>query len=144
MLFRSEMTAQGKKWWGDPSSPDYGQDKAQSPFDDASVKRPVGSILSASDRLVLGTLFYPFSVKFGYREPDRAGFERDLENIRPLLSGMLDFEKAMADRADQDHHAFMASGAYRLLHASLLERWAVLDELGDYPHMLKPLELFAP
>ena len=139
-----EMTAQGKKWWGDPSSPDYGQDKAQSPFDDTSVKRAVGSILTASDRLVLGTLFYPLSVKFGYREPDRAGFERDLREIRPLLDDMLDFERTMADRADQDHHSFMTSGAYRLLRAGLLERWAVLDELGDYPHMLTPLELSAP
>lgn len=34
-----------------------------------------------------------------------------------------------------------AGGAYRLLRAGLLDRWAVLDELGDYPHMLTPLTL---
>ena len=134
-----EMTAQGKKWWGDPSSLDYGKDTALSPFGKSSVKRAVGSIFSATDQLVLGTLFYPFSVRFGYREPDQAGFERDLRKIRPLLDGMLDFEKAMAERSNRDHDAFKAGGAYRLLRAGLLERWEVLDELGDYPHMLTPL-----
>ena len=54
---------------------------------------------------------------------------------------MLDFEKAMAERSNIGHDAFMAGGAYRLLRAGLLERWEVLDELGDYPHMLTPLAL---
>ena len=35
-----EMTAQGKKWWGDPSSLDYRKDTAMSPFDDVMTKRP--------------------------------------------------------------------------------------------------------
>ncbi len=138
------MTAQGKKWWGDPSSPDYANNKTQSPFDESSVKRAVGSIFSETDQLVLGTLFYPFSVRFGYREPDQAGFKRDLNKIRPLLDGMLDFEKALAERTNRNHDSFKVDGPYRLLRASFLERWAVLDELGDYPHMLTPLDLDRP
>ena len=35
----------------------------------------------------------------------------------------------------------MASGAFRLLHASLIDRWAVLDEFGDCPGLLTPLEI---
>ncbi|MCH7943248.1 MAG: tetratricopeptide repeat protein [Proteobacteria bacterium] len=134
-----EMTAQGKKWWGDPSSPDYSEGTSHSPFDDSSVRRSVGSIFSETDQLVLGTLFYPFSVRFGYREADQAGFERDLQTIRPLLDGLFDFEKAMAERLNLDHDVFKAGGAYRVLRTGLLERWTMLDETGDYPHMLTPL-----
>jgi hypothetical protein len=112
-----------------------------SPFDAASVRRPVGEIFSETDQFVLGTLYYPFSVRFGYREPDPAGFKRDLAAVRPLLDGMFDFEAAMAARADTDPELFMRGGAYRLLRASLIDRWSVLDEVGDYPGLLTPLEL---
>ena len=56
------MTMQGKKWWGDPSSPDYDKTKAMEPFDTASIDRPVGLVFSERDRFVLSTLLYPFSV----------------------------------------------------------------------------------
>lgn len=136
-----EMTAQGKKWWGDPSSLDYDDKKAMSPFDKAATKRPVGSIFSDQDQFVLGTLYYPFSVRFGYREPDPAQFKKDLEAIRPLIGGMLDFEKAMAEKSNADMVQFKQNGAFQLFRSGLLERWKVLDELGDYPHMLKPLAI---
>jgi tetratricopeptide (TPR) repeat protein len=42
----NRMTAQGKKWWGDPSSPDYSNTKEMSPFDDKSTKRPLGTIFN--------------------------------------------------------------------------------------------------
>ena len=136
-----EMTAQGKKWWGDPLSPDYDKDEAMSPFDDAMTKRPLGTILGDTDRLVLGTLFYPFSVRFGYREPDPEQFRKDLAKIRPLLDDLLDFEKTMAERSNLDHGQFKRNGNYQLLRAGLVERWEVLDELGDYPDMLEPLPI---
>ena len=54
---------------------------------------------------------------------------------------MLDFDKTMADRSNMDHGHFQRSGAYLLFHAGLVDRWDVLDELGDYPHMLEPLAI---
>jgi tetratricopeptide (TPR) repeat protein len=138
-----EMTAQGKKWWGDPSSPDYGKDKAMSPFDAAATKRPIGAILGEKDQFILGTLFYPFSVRFGYRESDPEQFQKDLKEIRPLLDDMLDFEKTMAARSNIDHGQFKQNGTYQLLRAGFVDRWAVLDELGTYPHMLTPLDVTA-
>jgi hypothetical protein len=136
-----EMTAQGKKWWGDPTSPDYSKDKAMSPFDDAMTKRPVGTILSEKDQFVLGTLFYPFSVRFGYRESDPEQFQKDLKETRLLLDEMLDFERTMAERLNTDHGQFKRSGSYKLLHAGMVDRWNVLNEFGDYPHMLEPLSI---
>jgi hypothetical protein len=136
-----EMTAQGKKWWGDPSSPDYAKDKAMSPFDETTTKRPVGTILGETDQFILRTLFYPFSVRFGYQEPDPDQFQIDLKEIGPLLGDLWDFEKTMAERLNIDHGQLKRSGSYLLLRAGLSDRWAVLDEFGDYPHMLKPLPI---
>jgi hypothetical protein len=136
-----EMTAQGKKWWGDPSSPDYAKDKAMSPFDDVATKRPVGTIFSEKDQHILRTLFYPFSVRFGYRDADPEQFQKDLKEIRPLLDDLLDFEKTLAERLNTDPIQFKRNGMYQYFHAGLLDRWDVLDELGDYPQMLEPLAI---
>jgi hypothetical protein len=136
-----EMTAQGKKWWGDPSSPDYASNDAMSPFDDVATKRPVGAIFSEEDQRVLRTLFYPFSVRFGYCDADSEQFQKDIQEIRPLLDDMLDFEKTLAERSNIDQDQFKRSNLYHFLRASLIDRWAVLNELGDYPHMLEPLAI---
>ena len=50
-----EMTVQGKKWWGDPSSIDYKQD-GHEPFGQTSIKRKVGSVFSENDQFILRTL----------------------------------------------------------------------------------------
>ena len=137
------MTAQGKKWWGDPSSPDYDANNAMDPFDTPSIQRSVGSIFSKKDQFVLRTLFYPFSVRFGYREADPVAFEKDLKEIRPLLDELLDFEKVMSERSKIDPDQFKRSGNCLLLHAGLIDRWDALNEFKNYPHLLSPLKLTA-
>jgi hypothetical protein len=136
-----QMTAQGKKWWGDPSSPDYDANKAMDPFDTTSIQRSVGSIFSKKDQFVLRTLFYPFSVRFGYREPDPVAFEKDLKEIRPLLDELLDFEKVMSEKSKIDPDQFKRGGHSLLLHAGLIDRWDILNEFKNYPHLLPPLKL---
>ena len=89
---------------------------------------------------MLRTLFYPFSVRFGYREPDPVAFEKDLKAIRPLFDELLDFETMMSEKSKIDPAQFKRSGAYLLLRASLIDRWDVLNEFKDYPHLLSPLE----
>ena len=138
-----EMTAQGKKWWGDPTSPDYDENKAMDPFDQTSIQRPVGSIFSERDQFVLRTLFYPFSVRFGYREPKPLAFEKDLKEVRPLLDELLDFEKVMSERSNTDPDQFKNGGPALLLRATLVDRWDVLNEFRDYPHLLSPLKITA-
>ena len=133
-----EMTAQGKMWWGTPTDPGF-DSKHANPFDQTAIKRPIGKILGETDQFVLRTLFYPFSVRFGYREPEPEQFQKDLKEIRPLIDDMLDFEKAMAKRLNVNHNQFKRQGSYHLFRAGLIDRWNVLDELGDYPHMLAPL-----
>jgi tetratricopeptide (TPR) repeat protein len=134
-----EMTAQGKKWWGDPSSPHYSEDKAMSAFSDTTTQQTTSSTLSDSDQFILRTLFNPFSVRFGYLKSNKGNFESDLKEIKPLIGGMMDFEKAMLEQLNLNPDQFRKREAYKIFHAGLLERWQVLDEFGDYPHMLEPL-----
>lgn len=136
-----EMTAQGKKWWGDPSSPDYNDKKEMSPFDDACVKRPLGTVFSQRDRFVMETLFHPFSVLFGYAQDDPETFKNNLEKTRGIVDGLLDFEQKIIDQTDIDQKKFRQQGDYLLFRAALADRLAVLEEFGTYPHMLKPLDI---
>ena len=135
-----EMTAQGKKWWGDPSSPDFAQD-GMNPFGKTSINRKLGSVFSTNDQFILRTLFYPFSVRFGYVEENAEQFEIDLQTIRPMLDDMFDFEKMIAEQTHVEPQQFMKSGSYLYLRSALIERWDILKEFGTYPNMIKPLNI---
>jgi len=84
---------------------------------------------------------YPFSVRFGYREADPVAFEKDLKEIRPLLDELLDFERVMSERSKIDPDQFKRGGLSLLLRAGLMDRWDVLNEFKDYPHLLFPLKI---
>ena len=106
-----EMTAQGKKWWGDPGSPDYAKE-GMKPFGKVSIKRNVGSILSENDQFILSTLFYPFSVRFGYIKKNEVQFKANLKIIRPMIDEMFDFEKKIVDRMEANPVTFSKAGSY--------------------------------
>ena len=135
-----EMTAQGKKWWGDPSSPDFEKDGME-PFGQTSIKRKVGSIFSENDQFILRTLFYPFSVRFGYVEENVEQFKVDLQAIRSMLEQMFDFERVIIERTQADPEQFMKSGSYLYLRSGLIERWNTLNEHHTYPNMIEPLTI---
>jgi hypothetical protein len=135
-----EMTAQGKKWWGDPTSIDYAKD-GMDPFGKTSIHRSVGSIFSESDQFILRTLFYPFSARFGYIEENQTQFKKDLKTIRPMLDQMFDFEKTIVERTNTDPEKFMKSGSYFYLRSGLIERWETLKKYGTYPNMISPLKI---
>jgi tetratricopeptide (TPR) repeat protein len=135
-----EMTAQGKKWWGDPSSPDYAED-GMKPFGKTSIRRKVGSVFTGNDRFILRTFFYPFSVRFGYVEENIEQFKADLKTIRPMLDKMFGFEKIMFERTQLDSEQFMKSLSYLYLRSGLIERWNVLAEFHTYPNMIEPLKI---
>ena len=135
-----EMTAQGKKWWGDPTSPDFAKD-GMDPFGKTSIKRKVGSIFSEKDQFILRTLFYPFSARFGYVAENLEQFKLDIKAIKPLLKQMFDFEKTIAERTEANPKQFINSGSYLYLRSGLIQRWNVLNEFKTYPNMIKPLQI---
>ena len=135
-----EMTAQGKKWWGDPGSPDFKKDGME-PFGKTSIERTLGSIFTENDQFILRTLFYPFSVRFGYAEQNLEQFKVDLQAIRPMLDKMFGFEIKMAQRMHKDAEQFMKSGYYLYLRSGLIDRWNMLAKWHTYPNMIKPLKI---
>ena len=134
------MTAQGKKWWGDPSSPDYSKE-AMRPFGKTSIKRKLVSIFSENDQYILSTLFYPFSVRFNYVEENLEQFKNDLQTIRPMLDQMFDFEKKIVQNKKMNTENFMKSGPYLYLRSGMIERWNTLNTFHTYPNMLTLLNI---
>ena len=111
------------------------------PFGKTSIKRKVGSVFTERDQFILHTLFYPFSVRFGYVEENIEQFKADLKTIRPMLDEMFGFEKIISERTQVDAEQFMKSGSYLYLRSGLIERWNVLAKLHTYPNMIKPLNI---
>ena len=135
-----EMTAQGKKWWGDPSSENYEKD-GMDPFGKSSINRKLGSVFSKNDQFILSTLFYPFSVRFGYVKENLEKFKNDLQIIRPMLDQMLDFEKKIVQNKKMNTEKFMKSGPYLYLRSGIIERWNTLNKFHTYPNMLTLLKI---
>ena len=133
-----EMTAQGKKWWGDPSSPDFEKD-GMNPFGKSSVNREIGTIFSERDQFTLKTLFYPFSQRFGYVKENPKQFSSDLDAIRPMFYELFDFEKKIIARTKADIEKFQKSGSYLFFRSGLIERWNTLNKFHTYPNMITPL-----
>jgi Flp pilus assembly protein TadD len=135
-----EMTAQSKKWWGDPTSPDY-EKEGMDPFGKTSIKRKLGSVFSENDQYILSTLFYPFSVRFNYVEENLEKFKNDLQIIRPMLDQMFDFEKKMVQNKKMNKENFMKSSPYLFLRSGMIERWNTLNTFHTYPNMLTLLDI---
>ena len=133
-----QMTAQGKKWWGDPSSPNYNKDGMKL-FDETSINRKLGSVFTKKDQFILRTLFYPFSVRFSYAEENLEQFKKDLLKIRPMIDQMFDFEKKIAQQTKMSEEKFMKAGSYLYLRSGMIERWNTLNKFHTYPNMLNPL-----
>ena len=136
-LFKTALKA---KWWGDPVSPDYMTD-GMNAFGNTSIKRKVGSIFSEDDQFILRTLFYPFSVRFGYVEENLEHFKADLISVRPMLDSMFGFERTIIENTNADAGRFIKSGSYLYLRSGLIERWNTLNKFHTYPEMITPLLL---
>ena len=135
-----EMTAQGKKWWGDPTSKDY-EKEGSSPFGKISINRKIGSVFSDNDQFILSTLFYPFRVRFNYAKENLEQFKKDLLSIKPMLNEMFDFEKKIAEQTKISPEKFIKSGSYLYLRSGMIERWNTLNKFNTYPKMLTPLKI---
>ena len=135
-----QMTVQGKKWWGDPTSPDFTKDGMR-PFEKTSINRKLGLVFSKKDQFILRTLFYPFSVHFGYVKENLEQFKNDLKEIRPMLDQIFDFEKEIVLNKKMNIEKFMKSGPYLFLRSGMIERWSTLNKLYTYPNMLTPLKI---
>ena len=104
-------------------------------------KKKIGSIFNNDDRLILETLFYPLSVRFGYKKENKKLFRKNLKIIRPMLEEMLNFEKVIACNIKEDPSSFKKTGLYLYFHSSLVKRWETLNKYNTYPNLIKALNI---
>ena len=128
------MTAQGKKWWGDKSS-------AKQPAFGIINKSKLGKVFSERDKLVLNTLFHPFRLKFNYVNEDKNKFKKDLKLIKPLIDDLLDFERKIVNETQVEKSNFLQSGAYLFLRSIMNRRWEELNKHDTYPVTLEHLKI---
>ena len=129
-----QMTAQGKVWWGDTSSPSmeaFGK----------IPKRNIGNIFKNDDRFILDTLFYPFNIEFGYKKENKKVFKNNLKIVRPMLDEMLTFERVIANNLKIDINSFKKTGIYLYFHSCLIKRWETLNKYYTYPNLIKSLKI---
>ncbi len=133
----SQSTFCGLDYWGPPSisAPNI---KA---FDRQSIEQPLGRVFTDTDQLIFETLFWPFNFLHGYTSLPEKDFRRQLNEIYPLLSSPLNFEKKLyLQRHDRDKE-LEALTNYKFLHRMLLHYWRILDTNGTYPNMIKPIKV---
>jgi len=136
-----ESTMQGLKWWGDPSSTLYGRTQSNDSYSDDPIKKNLGELFSETDQMILQTLFYPLSARFGYVDEDQKSFTENLKKIKLLIEKPLDFEISLSAHFSSDYPNLEATGAFRSLHASFQSCWQILNEYGTYPNMVNKFPL---
>ena len=81
---------------------------------------------------ILNTLFYPFSVRFGYIKENIEQFKSDLKTIKPKIEQIFDFEKVILHRINEDERMFLKSGPYNYFRSVLRDRWNILNNFKVY------------
>lgn len=134
-----EMTAGGKKWWGDPASPNY-DTEGMDPFGKEAINRKLGLIFSDSDLVFFETLLYPFKKHFEYdlEYVNEASFKTNIVKILEH-DDLLDFEKDVCAKLSINEDEFKTTGHYTFLRHMFKFRAKQLKELGTYPHMISRL-----
>ena len=133
-----EMTAQSKKWWGDPSSPDFTSDGMN--LGHTSINRKVGVVFSEKDQYILKTLFYPFNVKFGYEKENSKQFAIDLAEIEPMLNDLFDFEKKLIKNLELALVS-LRNPFFRLFAVSIAIAMETLKKYRTYPNLINLLQI---
>ena len=131
----SKMTVMGKRWWGDPTSPDYRVDGME-PFGTTSIMRETTDFFNKQDREILETLFFPFSSAFEYTTKSEAEFINDLKLLPTKIDNLFAFERRFLDARPFDENELRQMGYFRYLRAEMLNKWKVLSEYGTYPNLI--------
>jgi tetratricopeptide (TPR) repeat protein len=132
-------TMQGLRWWGDPGSVRIEGETPFGQLSDDPTARNIGAVFSASDQLVLETLFYPFSRRFGYDTMSGTEFQSNLKRIRPLLERPFDFERNYFRAFPKGLVPLERNLFSGYLRRLLIIRWETLKASGTYPCLLDPL-----
>lgn len=125
------------EYWG-PSSVATGTIRG---FETKAIDLPLGRLFGPRDIVIMETLFWPFSRRFGYTTLDPTGFRARLAEIRPWLDEALAFEQTLYQKMRTSRSALESLLPYRYLHALLKHHWTILNRDGVLPFVLEPMHL---
>ncbi|MDB2605278.1 hypothetical protein N9Y41_01000 [Planktomarina temperata] len=130
------MTANGKKWWGDPGSPTY-QTDGMNPFGLEAINKPLGEVLTNRDAAKLELFFNPFFTYYNYEHSyDVAKFSIDNILVEPF-----DFECRIADYKKCSIDELRYTGLYKYFRSGLL---GYINSTRDVPLQEALPTLLAP
>ena len=132
-----EMTSAGKKWWGDPVSPDY-EAEGSSPFGTKAIKRELGSVLSEDDLYFVEIMVAPFKRQFGY--PSFSSMNLDspeaLRYLEEKVDKPLDFERTICEKNSISESELIKSGEFQHLRKLFRYQLARLKSNVGYQPLL--------
>lgn len=134
------MTSAGKKWWGDPASPDYAKE-GSSPFGVSAINRKLGKVFSEDDLYFFEILLHPFKSQFNY-EPINSNLtgSQALNFVEKKIDLPLDFELKLCEKNKITPGDLALTGQYRYLRRRMWHRFKELQELGDFSYKLLKIE----
>lgn len=129
------MTVFGKKWWGDPASPDYLKD-GMNAFGKSSINRKM-QFFTKSDFDKLSVIFYPISEFLGYCERDDGSYLQQASLIKEDLEGYFDFEKTFARENNLPLESLKMKLSYDNMRYRIREKLLDATGLENYRTFLK-------
>ena len=110
-----------------------------------SLRRSIGSILVDTgmpiDSVAAFLRHNTTTLMAYYNKANEEQFKNDLQEIRPKLDEMFDFEKRIAEKTRMSFEQFICSGSYFYFRSGLIERWNTLNKFYTYPNMIEPLKI---
>jgi tetratricopeptide (TPR) repeat protein len=112
-----EMTMFGKKWWGDPTSPDY-QTDGMEPFSLAPILREVGEFFSLKDQEKLKFLFFPMREFCGYLDQrEKLKINPQIDQVEKCIEELFDFEVDLMRGLGLTELEFKSQGSFWYLRS---------------------------
>ena len=105
----------------------------------AIINRAASGFFNEHDTKVLETLFYPFSVRFGYREWNDVWFREALEYCDDNIYRLFSFEKQFAMEKGINEKRIKLDGSYKYFRANLKHRLSQLRQNKEYVGLISPL-----
>ena len=137
------MTSAGKKWWGDPASPDF-HTEGSSPFGKGAINRRIGKIFSRDDLYFLEILLHPFKQHFNYSPYSEKQLYGDaaLCYVEKHLNEPLDFELMICEKNSITPKQIKETAQFKFMRTIFRNRYNELKSFSNYrnpmPKLLGP------
>ena len=133
------MTSAGKKWWGDPASPNY-LEEGSSPFGKKAINRKLGRVFSEQDLFIFDVLLSPFKRQFGY-EPfscEDLSSDHAFSLVSDKTHELFDFELIICEKNSITPQQLKMTGQFQNLRRRIEHRLKqVKSPTSKFPKLLR-------